>query len=76
VSLVAQSVSGLDIAENFDVHIFNIAAFAGCGRTNRLTREDVAKCSILQLNNSQSVFYTFPRSGTSTLRTRKSAGEK
>ncbi|KYN29114.1 hypothetical protein ALC57_01456, partial [Trachymyrmex cornetzi] len=61
VSSVAQSAGGLDIAENFDVRVFNVAAPAGRGgRANRLTREDVAKRSILQLNNSDNL--RFPRS--------------
>ncbi|KYN27565.1 hypothetical protein ALC57_03024 [Trachymyrmex cornetzi] len=60
VSSVAQSAGGLDIAEIFDVSVFNVAAPAGRGgRANRLTREDVAKRSILQLNNSDNL--CFPR---------------
>ena len=41
-----------NIAENFNVRVFNIAASASHGhKSNRLTHEDVAKRSILQLNN-------------------------
>ncbi|EGI60174.1 hypothetical protein G5I_11648 [Acromyrmex echinatior] len=61
VSSVAQSVGRIDIAENFDVRIFNIAVPVGRGRKlNSLMHEDVAKRSILQLNNSDNL--CFPRS--------------
>jgi len=61
VSSVAQSAGGIDIAKNFIVRVFNVAAPAGRGGvSNRLTREDVAKRSILQINNTDNL--CFPRS--------------
>jgi len=61
VSAIAQSAGGIDIAKNFIVRVFNVTAPAGlCGVSNRLTREDVAKRSILQLCNSDNL--CFPRS--------------
>jgi len=52
VSSVAQNTGGINIAKDFIVRVFNVAAHAGLdGVSNRLTRKDVAKRSILQLYN-------------------------
>ncbi|KAL6265759.1 hypothetical protein P5V15_002570 [Pogonomyrmex californicus] len=57
VSSVAQSSGGHDIAQNFNVRVFNVAAPRGRGRiSNKLIREDVAKRSILTISNSDNVF--------------------
>ena len=61
VSSLAQSAGGFDIAENFTVRVFKVSVPAGRGRqSNRLTREDIAKRSILQINNTDNL--CFPRS--------------
>ncbi|KYN16237.1 hypothetical protein ALC57_11507, partial [Trachymyrmex cornetzi] len=61
VSSLAQSAGGIDIAENFTVRVFRVALPTGRGRQfNRLTHEDVAKRSILQIINSDNL--CFPRS--------------
>ncbi|KYN19310.1 hypothetical protein ALC57_08361, partial [Trachymyrmex cornetzi] len=61
VSSLAQSAGGIDIAENFTVCVFRVALPTGRGRqSNRLTHEDVAKRSILQIVNSDNL--CFPRS--------------
>jgi len=51
------SAGGFDIAENFTVRVFKVSVSAGCERqSNRLTREDVAKRSLLQINNTDLCF--------------------
>ncbi|XP_011859145.1 PREDICTED: uncharacterized protein LOC105556661 [Vollenhovia emeryi] len=61
VSSIAQSAAGLDIAESFIVRVFNVAAPTGRGGvSNKLTREDVAKRSSLQLGNTDNL--CLPRS--------------
>ena len=61
VSSLAQSAGGFDIAENFTVRVFKVSVPASRGRqSNRLTREDIAKRSILQINNTDNL--CFPRS--------------
>ncbi|KAL6257807.1 hypothetical protein P5V15_011394 [Pogonomyrmex californicus] len=58
---VAQSAGGLDIAQNFNVRVFNVTASRGRGRvSNKLTPKDVAKRSILTISNSDNL--CFPRS--------------
>jgi len=53
ISSVAQSAGGNDIAKDCIVRVFNVATPAGLrGTSSRLTREDLAKRSILQLCNS------------------------
>ena len=59
VSALAQSAGGLDIAEQFNIHIFNIAVPSGRGRI-ALTRENIAKRSIVEINNFDNL--CFPRS--------------
>ncbi|KYM81923.1 hypothetical protein ALC53_07615 [Atta colombica] len=58
VSSLAQSAGGFDIAENFTIHVFKVPANHG-RQFNRLTCEDVAKRSILQINNTNNL--CFPR---------------
>lgn len=48
VSSVAQSAGGLDIAQHFNISVFNVAVPSGRGRV-KLTREDIAKRSILTI---------------------------
>ena len=63
MSSLAQSAGGFDIAENFIIRVFKISVPIDRGRqSNRLTREDVAKRSILQINNTEFVFSLFARS--------------
>src|SRR5436190_16903635 len=60
VSSVAQSAGGLDIAQEFNIRVFNVAVPSGRGRV-KLTREDItAKRSILSINNTDNL--CFPRS--------------
>ncbi|KAL6421672.1 hypothetical protein ACFW04_014487 [Cataglyphis niger] len=59
VSSVAQSAGGLDIAERFDIRVFNVSISSGRDRV-KLTREDVAKRSIITINNRDDL--CFPRS--------------
>ncbi|KYQ59560.1 hypothetical protein ALC60_01418, partial [Trachymyrmex zeteki] len=59
VSSLAQSAGGIDIAENFTLRVFRVSLPTGRG-SNRLTREDVAKHSILQIINSDNL--CFPHS--------------
>lgn len=56
VSSVAQSAGGIDIAQSFTVRVFNVAVPVGRGKSNKLTHEDVAKRSILQLVNSDNLY--------------------
>ncbi|XP_070171517.1 uncharacterized protein [Polyergus mexicanus] len=58
VSSVAQSAGGLDIAEHFNIRVFNITVPSGRGRV-KLTNEDVVKRSIVTINNSDNL--CFPR---------------
>jgi len=61
VSSVAQSAGGLNIAETFDVQVFNVVLPVGRGGvTNKLTHAGVAKRSILQLGNTDNM--CLPRS--------------
>ena len=61
VSSVAQSNGGIDIAASFIIQVYNVAVPVGRGRvSNPLTREDVAKRSILEITNSDNL--CFPRS--------------
>jgi len=65
---MAQSAGGFDIAENFTVYVFKVSVPAGRGcQSNRLIRDDVAKRSILQINNIDN-FSSFAHSGTRTSR--------
>ncbi|KYN21601.1 hypothetical protein ALC57_06024, partial [Trachymyrmex cornetzi] len=60
VNSLVHSAGGIDIAENFTVRVFRVSLPAGRGRqSNRLTREDVAKRSILQIANCDNL--CFPR---------------
>ncbi|KAL6417215.1 hypothetical protein ACFW04_012907 [Cataglyphis niger] len=59
ISSVAQSAGCLDIAERFDIRVFNVSVPSGRGRA-KLTREDVAKRSIITINNADNL--CFPRS--------------
>ncbi|KAL6416989.1 hypothetical protein ACFW04_013046 [Cataglyphis niger] len=59
VSSVAQSAGCFDIAERFDIRVFNVSVPSGRGRA-KLTREDVAKRSIITINNADDL--CFPRS--------------
>ena len=68
-----QSAGGFDIAENFTICIFKVLISADRRRQfNRLTREDVAKRSILQINNIDNLFSfqfsPFARNDTRTSR--------
>ncbi|XP_011639247.1 ubiquitin carboxyl-terminal hydrolase 34-like [Pogonomyrmex barbatus] len=58
VSSVAQSAGGLDIARDFNVRVFNVAIprDRGCV-SNKLTREDVVKRSILTISNSDNLCF-------------------
>ncbi|XP_072766581.1 uncharacterized protein [Anoplolepis gracilipes] len=59
VSSLAQSAGGLDIAEHFNIRIFNVTVPSGRGRV-RLTRENVVvKRSILSIKNTDNL--CFPR---------------
>jgi len=61
VNSLTQSSGGLDIAQNFNIRVFNVAALRGCGGiSNKLTRENVAKRSILTITNTDNL--CFPRS--------------
>ena len=60
MSALAQSAGGFDIAENFTVRVFKVSVPADRRRqSNRLTRKDVVKRSILQINNTDNL--CFPR---------------
>ncbi|KAL6417099.1 hypothetical protein ACFW04_012980 [Cataglyphis niger] len=59
VSSIAQSAGSLDIAVRFDIRVFNVSVSSGRGRV-KLTREDVAKRSIITINNGDDL--CFPRS--------------
>jgi len=67
MSSLAQSAGGFDIAENFIIRVFKVPIDRG-RQSNRLTREDVAKRSILQINNTEFVFSLFARSDMHTSR--------
>ncbi|KAL6419166.1 hypothetical protein ACFW04_014043 [Cataglyphis niger] len=56
---VAQSASGHDIAQQFNIRIFNVTVPTDRGR-HKLTRKDVAKRSIITIRNSDNL--CFPRS--------------
>ncbi|EFN88604.1 hypothetical protein EAI_02365 [Harpegnathos saltator] len=58
---LAQSAGGHDILEHFEINIFNVAAASGRGKKSyKLTHEDIAKRSILTINNFDNL--CFPRS--------------
>lgn len=53
VSSLAQSTGGHDIVERFEIFIFNVTFPTGSGqKSNKLMHEDVAKPSILTIENA------------------------
>jgi len=57
VSSLAQSAGGLDIADQFNIRVYNVSMPLGRGRV-ALTCEDVAKRSIVEINNPDNLCFS------------------
>lgn len=56
VSLLAQSADGFDITDQFNIRVYNVSMLSGHGRV-MLICGDVAKHSIVEINNSDNLCF-------------------